>query len=883
MQSKIGVLALALANLAIAGPCKPSRPTTVSSDSLTTSLTTADISESSTDVLSSETTIDTLSVVSSIATTETEGSTEVSKSDTIINSDTVTTSAPTSDVPSLTPTIPQSSTTTEEEVIIITNSLAGGSFASRDPDSPSGLKDFGATGNAEFHSGGCYKGDNSPDDGCASLTAGESPDGKRSLFGRLASIYQVIKAAPRRKYTIQFLYLVTSIGGSQDCVVSATFGNRKFFSLSATSAGGTTVNWARVLQQVETIGQDPTFDISLECSGPGYSSILVDSIFISDKVTPETIGNYRLEFDSYTEPELTTTSYQPTSQSTSSVDATSASDITTTASHAIASDTTVLTQSTSQADKTTTASESTATSKCATECNLIDGFQNNDMCDLVGVFVKTDAIYGFPGDDNSATQHRSKSIVECAESCKKDMPGCKSVGFQKLSGRCFFSNTVVTRDDIRDGRDSQMADWYNIEGCFTCLASGCGSGTSAPEIPSTTQVSVVSHTTTTTKPTQSICKPTCQRIQDLSEHEDWNCGRLYGHASDGVYTLPGDEEPDWSNHRFGNVAECAEVCRTLPGCIYVGYQFASQRCFFSNSEITEVEQAGDSRSADWNELKCFACSGCGLEESSTSQVPTSQPSTSESATLQASTSKIPTSLVTTTKAPQQTGSCHNSHGEVCEISSSGVANTPYVCIAGGSFSGESWTEPRSKYPMQESQEQCAAICDTLEDCETSAFWGSENHCIFTSTKITTSDLQEPDPSYDDPSFDPKSAVWSHKSCWTCPTCVPNNSPLPKIPTCNYKQGDVCTRSTTATGVCNTSGWLSTGYHGMGFDWYPDQSSAAKCAAICRANSRCIGTSYINGQCYTADHVIKPGDVVTRPNINHVWDDPSCWDCPGCHT
>ncbi|GKU08314.1 unnamed protein product [Fusarium langsethiae] len=185
--------------------------------------------------------------------------------------------------------------------------------------------------------------------------------------------------------------------------------------------------------------------------------------------------------------------------------------------------------------------------------------------------------------------------------------------------------------------------------------------------------------------------------------------------------------------------------------------------------------------------------------------------------------------------------------------------------------------------MQESQEQCAAICDTLGDCETSAFWGSENHCIFTSTKITGSDLADPDPSYDDPSIDPKSAVWSHRSCWTCPTCVSDNSPLPKSPTCNYKQGDSCTRSSTETGVCNSSGWLSTGYHAVASEWYPDQSSGGKCAAICRASSRCVGSSFINGQRYFADSALTLGSIVTRPNINQIWDEPSCWDCPGCHT
>ncbi|CAF3518292.1 unnamed protein product [Fusarium graminearum] len=878
MQSKIRflVLAFANANFAIAGPCKPSRPTTVSSVSLEISITTDGTSESSTNVLNSQTTIYSLSAESSVATTETDDTTGLSSSGTIVDSYSATISALTSDVPSLTLTVPQSSSTTTEEEVITTlaNSLAGGAFASRDPDSPSGLQDFGATGNAEFHSGGCYKADGSPDDGCASLTAGESPNGKRGFFSRLASIYQTIRAAPRKKYTIQFVYLVNS-AGSQDCVVTATFGDRQFYSLPATSPGGTRVNWARVLEQVATVNANPTFSISLECTGSGYSSILVDSIFVSDKVTPETIGNYHLEFGSYPELETTSSWNQEPSQTTSTEGSSSTS--TAEAISTTGTKSTESAQHTSQADKTTSASKPTATSKCAVECNLIPGFQNNNMCDLVGVFIKTNAIYGFPGDDNPATQYRSKSIAECADFCKRDMTGCKSVGFQKLSGQCFFSNTIVTQDDIRDGSDSKMADWYNLEGCFTCSVSGCDSGTSAPEIASTTQAPVVSHATTTALPTQSVCKPECQRIQDVSEHEDWNCG-LYGHVSDGVYTLPGDEEPSGSNHHFDNVAQCAEVCRTLPDCVSAGYQFASRRCFFSNTEVTEVERAGDSQSADWNSLKCFSCSGCGLDETSTYEAPTLQTSTSKT-----STSKTPTSLVTTTRASQPTSACHNNHGEVCEINQFGVENNPYVCITGGSFSGDSWTEPRSKYPMQESAEQCAAICDTLEDCETSAFWGSENHCIFTSTKITASDLTEADPSYDDPSFDPKIAGWSHKSCWTCPTCVPNNSPLPKSPTCNYKQGDSCTRSTTATGVCNVSGWLSTGYHSMGSSWYPDQGTSGKCAAICRASSRCVGSTVIGGQCYFADNDLAAGSIVTRPNSNNVWDEPSCWDCPGCHT
>jgi len=144
--------------------------------------------ETSANVKNEETTV-------SLSTTfSTETTTEASSSQTIIDSNTVTSLLPSTDVPSL--TFAHSTTANEEEFTIITNAIEGGSFASRDPNSPSSLTNFNAEGNAEFHSGGCYKGDNSQDDGCAALTATGDPGSKRSLFGRMARIYQTVRSVP---------------------------------------------------------------------------------------------------------------------------------------------------------------------------------------------------------------------------------------------------------------------------------------------------------------------------------------------------------------------------------------------------------------------------------------------------------------------------------------------------------------------------------------------------------------------------------------------------------------------------------------------------------------------------------------------------------------
>ncbi|KAG5784235.1 hypothetical protein H9Q73_002137 [Fusarium xylarioides] len=118
MQSKIALVTLGLIGLAAGGPCKPSSHVTASGYPVTSSVATIEVSESSTDSLTN------------------------------LHSLTVTSSAETTEVPSS--TLPQSSTTTQEEDIIITNVISGGSFASRDPNSQSGLTNFGASVDSIF-------------------------------------------------------------------------------------------------------------------------------------------------------------------------------------------------------------------------------------------------------------------------------------------------------------------------------------------------------------------------------------------------------------------------------------------------------------------------------------------------------------------------------------------------------------------------------------------------------------------------------------------------------------------------------------------------------------------------------------------------------------
>ncbi|KAF5564575.1 hypothetical protein FPHYL_4676 [Fusarium phyllophilum] len=769
MQSKIALVTLGLIGLAAGGPCKPSSRVTASGYSVTSSVATIEVSESSTD------------------------------SQTNLNSLTITSSAETTEVPRS--TLPQSSTTTQEEDIIITNAISGGSFASRDPNSQSGLTNFGASGNAEFHQGGCYRTDGSLDDGCAALSANGDVT-KRSFFGSFASIFRTVRSVPRKKYTIQFFYLIRS-AGSQGCVASAAFGDSEFYSQPASSSGP---SWARVLRQVEALSDLPTFAISLTCSGGGTSSILVDSIFISDQVTPDTIDNFKLDLGGSPpiDPVETTTAIR------------------------------------AQESPTLTTGQSGSTS--------IDDLESASA----GTSIST-----------SSLEITSSATTE-AKSTSSD---------SKISSATSESSEIVTTSSTEPSSGGNI-DTTAISASSTSLAVGEISraettSSASEEIGSTSQ------SVTTAEPshtTGSACKQTCNIINDYYLHlDEFGCD-LNGvfTNSDAIYTLPGEEVGATQTHSYNSNGECAEICKTLPGCLSAGYQRLSGKCFFSNTLVTrdEIRDGRDSQMVHWFGMECFTC-GCSSDGTSTTAFPT--------------TVLVPesTSFTTTTKAAQPTGVCHNNRGQECEINPSSVENNPYVCIGGGVFLGEAWTVPRSMYPMQENGEQCAAICDTLENCESSGYFGMENHCLFTTAKIKESDFAEPDPNYDDFGLDPKNSVWSHRSCYTCPACVLSNAPLPKSPTCNYKPGDSCTRVSADGALCNYSGMLPGTFGALGS--YPDQSSSGKCAAICRKMKDCMGSGYRDGQCMFTSTTLAPGDFLDRHNYDLVWDDPSCFECPGCST
>lgn len=174
----------------------------------------------------------------------------------------------------------------------ITNAVANGRFAK-------GLNSWSVEGSAKQQSSDCYKADGSTDNGCAALGSSAIPaDAQKRALGGLGSISQTLgNLVPSKttSYTVQLYYVVITVG-RQSCSINAYLGNRQFYTMGLFSGGGVTGSWNRVLTTVMADSRSANFGISMSCSGNGFALLYVDSVFVSNQVTPDNIDQFDLDF-----------------------------------------------------------------------------------------------------------------------------------------------------------------------------------------------------------------------------------------------------------------------------------------------------------------------------------------------------------------------------------------------------------------------------------------------------------------------------------------------------------------------------------------------------------------------------------------------------------
>ncbi|KAM0294415.1 hypothetical protein ACHAPM_011224 [Fusarium culmorum] len=198
---------------------------------------------------------------------------------------------------------------TSDEPTLVPKFVETGSFTSDIPLDPTDTPELSASKSSgvdmstsqlpeEIHTSE-YTADRSNDNGCAALGSSAVPaDAKKRALGGLGSIFQTLgNLAPSKtiSYTVQFYYVVITVG-RQSCSINAYLGNRQFYTMNLFSGGGVSGSWNRVLTTVMADSRSANFGISMSCSGNGFALLYVDSVFISNQVTPDNIDQFGLDF-----------------------------------------------------------------------------------------------------------------------------------------------------------------------------------------------------------------------------------------------------------------------------------------------------------------------------------------------------------------------------------------------------------------------------------------------------------------------------------------------------------------------------------------------------------------------------------------------------------
>ncbi|KAI8679763.1 hypothetical protein NCS57_00254900 [Fusarium keratoplasticum] len=203
-------------------------------------------------------------------------------------------------------------TTTSTSAPVVTNELKGAKFARRAPDG--GIVDFEGSGDAQHAEEG-YKGDGSKDNGCVQMHADSGS--KRALGPDVGISQQVTGLNPSTPYTIRFYTaIVLYPQTTESCFIRAYLGGDPFYE-QALFTSGPTAAYSSVVRQASAPASSATFSIQMQCSGGNAAMIYVDSIFMSNQVTPQNIDDYDLVGDDDDVESPTTTADTETSQASS--------------------------------------------------------------------------------------------------------------------------------------------------------------------------------------------------------------------------------------------------------------------------------------------------------------------------------------------------------------------------------------------------------------------------------------------------------------------------------------------------------------------------------------------------------------------------------------
>ncbi|CAG7565319.1 unnamed protein product [Fusarium equiseti] len=531
---------------------------------------------------------------------------------------------PSNAVPTLASTTESTSTSTptsDGTLPKVRNIAVNGNMAEIDEEDPLIVPDWDILNDAKIVGGvGREEPGNTERGACAMSAANVDVNLLKRDVGSGVSMSQTMSDLEvGTTYTIRFYYRLVLAQGVTDCQLTAGFGNSLIYNIAIASLDVSEA-WTEVLKTADATESSAALKIQMECRG-GSATILLDSVFVSNKVTPENINQFAVDFGntgSGANPPL-----QQGPQTTASSDpALSAETATTT--EPPSSDPPTTTESGLDVATTTTTSEAPFCSKSL-----------NGGCWWKGSSIGC-ANRGYwpgPGGEGRMVPRPDNypeplSQLWCVGWCSLS-PGCRSAAYNPKDRTCRFSEFAVQDSNFVEGPDVHTDTegvyyWHDLS-CFNCPCNE-GDKVETEPVPTPSETSSVGRL-----PPASTCPKAlengCTWNEGSHGGSDINCqyrGRWPGADGTGYIVEKPRDYPMALSQSW-----CVAWCSLLPGCRAAAFIYEGRVCRFSTHAVHDDDfvRADDPNSDSeelgiyyWHDLSCMDCP-C-KDEVETTQPPT---------------------------------------------------------------------------------------------------------------------------------------------------------------------------------------------------------------------------------------------------------------------
>ncbi|KAF5659385.1 hypothetical protein FCIRC_12527 [Fusarium circinatum] len=743
--------------------------------------------------------------------------------------------------------------------LVVKNVIGNGNFALRDPTNPSNIPNYVVEGQAQIVENKGITSDGSKEKGCVELQAANNPPARKRAIGNIVSISQQLDSLDiKKKYTIRFFYAVVTASQINVCTLSASIAGHQFYTSTILSIG-TAIDWNTVLEQTDVPNAEGAFSVSVNCPIGGIAAIYVDSIFMSNQVTPETIDDVAIDFGDGND--VVTTSALSTGSTTSNALSSEESTKSSTGSATVASEISHPTTGPSTGPGTETFHPST---KSLTTMSYI-------------------------GSETTVSQREPSTANEFTVPTLD--PSTASLNpFTTLTLDLTTSALhPSTASDISPSTASSLPTGSRV----------CPVGAPPPGYCTPVQPEV----------TQTVSLP---GIPQRSENDRPTAPRAcwaFGKAKQGTWGRTKS-----SNPRQNSIADCALLCKQEGSACkaFALYDLGSETsCWMLGDTLGVVGiDLNAQNSLMWNDFDCFECQDCDIKN----------PADIETSTLAPSTTSLP-AIVTTSASPSVPTLCPHCHLQsspssdlVCEkIGNLGAVDLqPYAnndfdqatmqtnseqcaticyqldgCAASAHDAARGWciftNVAMTSSAFQEAQDLNAH--DYILPWSSQGCWSCSNDCSVqhdTTSKAPSSterivESTTMTPTRIEPLTTFSSSYVSTITESSMPQCT-----LALSDGCTFDQNDYNYQDCSKSGTIRNTFTLEDNE----YPWQEGINSYQNCVAICnQMPHRCKSSAWDQNQqaCVFSSNSIftsafTPG---TGDDSDMEWSDQSCWKC-FCH-